>query len=88
MSTWQVVKNDISATVGFAENAATASGLLMEAAASAHTTFHRIAPHLSNNPEIAACADKMQHIFALASEAHQIAFECFHAVDDVNNLFT
>lgn len=88
MSTWQVVKNDLQQTVQFSEAAALTSSQLMVAAESAHTTFQRITPHLSSNPEISGCIAKMNEIFQLAHQAHKLAFECFHAVDDANRSFT
>ncbi|MFE0023610.1 hypothetical protein [Amycolatopsis sp. NPDC059021] len=87
-SPWQVVKEDLEATIEFTEQAWLAAAQLLEASKAAATTFERVAPHVSSNPAFQHAAEEIKKLVSLAEQAYVTAPTCYHAADDANRSFT
>lgn len=88
MSTFQVLKADIAATQRFVEAAALAAATLLEQAESAVQTFERITPHASHHPQAGQVSAQLQELTGLAQQAHGLSLTLYHAVEEVDGLFT
>ncbi|KFU80770.1 hypothetical protein SAMN04489729_5511 [Amycolatopsis lurida] len=88
LSSFQVMKSDIAVTQQFVEAAALAAATFCENAEAAVQTFARVAPHASHHPQVGQVDGQLQALAELARQAMALSMNLYHAVEDVDKLFS
>ncbi|WP_143101972.1 hypothetical protein [Amycolatopsis marina] len=82
------MKSDIAATQQFVEAAAPAASTFCKDAEAAVQTFARVAPHASHHPQVGQTGVQLQELAELARQAMVLSINLYHAVEEVDRLFS